>query len=198
MNVLKIPRLFASRNDTKHIFSKVSINHKGFTLIEIITSLIIIMIISVIAGMGIVEISRGYIFSKKNSVIAQQGQVAMARLKKEFSNIQSVTSGSANSITYKRCSDSSPPCGTLKDVKITWAGGTSPLLIDGDTLVGSVTLFNLTYFYYSPTSSAIASSSSYSNTNSISIIEITLQLVGAENTTIEFKDRVILYLETGG
>jgi type II secretory pathway pseudopilin PulG len=169
------------------------LNKKGFTLIEIVTSLIIIMIISVIAGMGLIEISKGYVFYKKNSSTAQQGQIAMTRLKKEISNIQSVTSSSANSITYKRCSDSSPPCGTLKDVTISRAGSNSPLLIDGDTLIGPVTSFSLTYCdFYTP----CLSPSSYSSTTSI--IEITLQLRGAEDATIEFKDRVNLYLETGG
>jgi len=195
MNVPKIPRHFVSRNDTKYLFSIISINHKGFTLIEIITSLIIIMIISVIAGMGLIEISRGYIFSKKNSVIAQQGQIAIVRLKKELSNIQSVTSGLTNSITYKRCSDSSPPCGPLKDVTIVWAGGNSPLLIDTDIFVGSVSSFGLIYYYYDKDYNTFKSSSSYSN--STTLIEITLQLVGAENTVLEFKDRVNLYLETG-
>jgi type II secretory pathway pseudopilin PulG len=167
------------------------LNKKGFTLIEIVTSLIIIMIISVIAGMGLLEISKGYVFYKKNSTKAQQGQIAMTRLKKEISNIQSVSSSSVNSITYKRCSDSSPPCGTLKDVTISWAGGNSPLLIDGDTLAQPVTSFNLTYY-----DSYNSSASSY--TSSTSIIEITLKLRGAEDAAIEFKDRVNLYLETGG
>jgi len=198
MIVRKIPRRFASRNDTKHFFSKVSINQAGFTLLEIIISVVVMSIIAVIAGVGLVQISKGYVFSKKNAVTTQQGQIAMARLKKEISNIQSVTSGSASSLTYRRCSDNSPPCGTLKDVTISWAGGNGPLLIDGDTLVGPVTLFNLTYYYYSPTSSIISSSSSYSNTNSISIIEITLQLIAAEGTVIEITDGVNLYQETGG
>jgi type II secretory pathway pseudopilin PulG len=169
----------------------ITCNNRGFTLIEIATSLIIIMIISVVAGMGLIAISRGYIFSKKNSVTAQQGQIAMTRLKKEISNIQLVTSSSANSITYKRCQDISPPCGTLKDVTVSWAGSNSPLLIDSDKLVEPVVSFSLAYF-----DSYNSSASSYSS--STSIIEITLQLKSAEDVTIEFKDRVNLYLETGG
>jgi competence protein ComGC len=160
-------------------------NEKGFTLIEIITSLIIIMIISVIAGMGLIEISRGYIFSKKNSIIAQQGQIAMMRIKKELSNIKSVASTpTATSITFTRNSD-----GTSHT--ISWASGNSPLLIDTDTLVVPVSAFSLAYY-----NSYDSNASSYSS--STSIIEITLQLVSAENTAIEYKDRVNLYLETGG
>ena len=191
MIVNKIHRRLFSRNDTKCIFSKVSINQKGFTLIEIIVSIVVMTIIAVIAGVGLVEISKGYVFSKKNAVITQQGQVAMARLKKEFSNIQLVMTSSASAITYKRCSDSSSTCGTLNDVTISWAGGNSPLLVDGDTLVSQVTSFSLTYYdFYN------SSASSYSA--STSIIEIMLQLVGAENSPVNLTDRVNLYLETGG
>jgi len=164
------------------------LNKKGFTLIEIITSLIIIMIISVIAGMGLLEISKGYIFYKKNSTTAQQGQIAMTRLKKEISNIMSVTSGTATSITFTRSSD--PPL--RPSHTISWAGGNSPLLMGGDTLVGPVTSFNLTYC------NSYNSCSSPNHSSTTSIIEITLQLKGAEDTPINLIDRVNLYLETGG
>ena len=186
MIVHKIPRLFASRNDTKHIFSKISINQKGFTLIEIIISIVVMTIIAAIAGVGMVEVSKGYVFTKKNAVITQQGQIAMTRLKKELGNIKSVTSVTATppSITFTRSSDGSTHT-------ISWAGGNSPLLIDGDTLVSQVNSFNLAYhyFYNSPVSSYSASTS---------MIEIILQLIGAEDSPIGFTDRVNLYLETGG
>ena len=161
-------------------------DQKGFTLIEIIVSIVVMTIIAVIAGVGLVEISKGYVFTKKNAVITQQGQIAMARLKKEISNIMSVTSVTATplSITFARSSDGSTHT-------ISWAGGSSPLLVDGDTLVGPVTSFNLAYY-----DSYNSSASSYSA--STSIIEIVLQLVGAENTPTNFTDRVNLYLETGG
>ena len=193
MNVHKIPRPFASRNDTKHIFSKISINQKGFTLIEITTSLIIVMIISVIAGMGLIEIARGYVYFKKNSIIAQQGQIAMARLKKEISNIQSVTSGTATSITFTRSPGGGSP------ITIFWAGGNSPLLIDGDTLIGPVISFNMAYYEFDPSSTESFKFKKITSCSSkTSIIEITIQLLGAEDAIIEFKDRVNLYLETGG
>jgi prepilin-type N-terminal cleavage/methylation domain-containing protein len=188
----KISRHFASRNDAKRVLSKVSGNENGFTLIEIVVSITVMSIIAIVASIGIIQIAKGYAFSKKNAVVTQQGQVAMTRIKKEISNMQSVTSGSASSITYRRCSDGSPPCGTLKDVTISWAGGSSPLLIDSDTLVQPVTNFTIAYY----DSYNGASSPSYSNTRSI--IEITLQLRGAEDTPVTLIDRVYLYQETGG
>lgn len=169
-------------------------NQHGFTLLEIIVSVVVMSIIAVIAGVGFLEISKGYMFSKKNALTTQQGQIAMARLKKELSNMQSVTSGSANSITYKRCSDSSPPCGTLKDVTIFWDGGGSPISINGDILVGPVYSFSITFCdFYNP---CPPPTSIYST--STSIIEITLQLQAAEGTPVILTDRVNLYQETGG
>lgn len=187
-----IHRRLALRNDTKRLFSKVSGNENGFTLIEILVSIAVMSIIAVITSIGFIEIVKGYAFSRKNAVVTQHGQVAMTRIKKEISNIQLVTSGSASSITYRRCSDTSPPCGTLKDVTISWAGGSGPLLIDSDILVQPVTNFTIAYY----DSYNGASSPSYSNTRSI--IEITLQLSGAENTPVTLIDRVYLYQETGG
>jgi prepilin-type N-terminal cleavage/methylation domain-containing protein len=185
MIVHKIPRRFTSRNDTRHIFPDVSIKQKGFTLLEIILAIVAMTVISVAAGVGLVEITKGYIFSKKNAFIAQQGQIAVARLKKELSNIKSVTGmPTATSIQFVRSSDSSIHT-------ISWAGGGSPLQLDSDTLVTPVTSFNLNFY-----NSYNSTNSPYSSTTSM--IEMTLQLKGAENAAINFTDRVNLYLETGG
>jgi len=162
----------------------VSNNIRGFTLLEIMVSIVVVVIIGAIAGVGLVEISKGYVFSKKNALVTQRGQIAMARLKKEFSNIKTVTSGTATSITFTRSSDGSTHT-------ISWAGGSSPLLLDGDTLVTPVTSFNLNFYdFYT------SANSPYSSTTSM--IEMTLQLQGAENAVKNFTDRVNLYLETGG
>jgi prepilin-type N-terminal cleavage/methylation domain-containing protein len=188
----KIPRRFSSRNDTKHIFSKVSINQKGFTLIEIIVSIVVMTIIAVISGVGLVGISKGYVFSKKNALTTQQGQIAMTRLKKELSNIKSVTGmPTATSITFVRSSD-------LSSHTISWAGGSSPILVDGDTLVTPVTSFNLAYYEFNPTSTDPFKFRNLSYSSNTSVIEITLQLRGAENSPMNFTDRINLYLETGG
>lgn len=170
----------------KHIIC----NEKGFTLLEIIVSIVVMSIIAVIASIGFIEIAKGYTFSRRNAVTAQQAYIAMARLKKEISNIRSVAAGTATStsITFTRGSD-----GTGHT--ISWDGGNSPLLIDGDMLVGPVYSFNLAYCdSYSPCPDDPAALYS----TSTSIIEITLQLQAAEGTVIKVTDRVNLYQEIGG
>jgi prepilin-type N-terminal cleavage/methylation domain-containing protein len=188
MIIYKIPRRFTSRNDTRRISSEASINQRGFTLLEIILAIAATAVIAVVAGMGLVEITKGYIFSKKNAFIAQEGQIAVERLKKELSNIKSVIGApTATSITFVRNSDLST------QHIISWAGGSNPLLLDGDTLITPVNSFNLNYYYKFDDPSP----SPYSSTTT-SMIEMTLQLKGAENAVITFTDRVNLYLETGG
>jgi prepilin-type N-terminal cleavage/methylation domain-containing protein len=160
-------------------------NQKGFTLLEIILAVVAMTVIAVVAGVGLVEITKGYVFSKKNAFIAQQGQIAVARVKKELSNIKYVTGmPTATSIIFVRSSD-------LSTHFISWAAGSSALLLDDITLIAPVTSFSLNYhdFYTS-------ANSPYSSTTSM--IEFTLQLKGAENAVINFTDRVNLYLETGG
>ena len=76
MIIYKIPRRFTSRNDTRRISSEASINQRGFTLLEIILAIAATAVIAVVAGMGLVEMTKGYIFSKNNAFIAQQGQIA--------------------------------------------------------------------------------------------------------------------------
>jgi prepilin-type N-terminal cleavage/methylation domain-containing protein len=164
----------------KNIFN----NSRGFTLLEIILAIVAMTVIAVMAGAGLVEITKGYIFSKKNAFVAQKGQIALARLKKELSNIKSVNSATATSIQFVRGSDPSAT-GTSNVHTISWAGGSNPLLLDGDTLVTPVDSFNLNFynFYTSPNSAC---------SSTTSLIEMTIKLKGAENAVINFTDRVNL------
>ena len=77
---------------------------KGFTLIEVIVVLLLVGVIAVMAGMWIVSIANGYIFTKMNMETTQKAQLAMTRLEREFSAISAVTTASTNAsqITYTR------------------------------------------------------------------------------------------------
>jgi len=81
-------------------------NQCGFTFIEVIMAIVIVSIISVLAGMGLIQITNAYVFAKKNAVAAEQAQIALTRLTKELSAIQSIDHNapatSATSIKYMR------------------------------------------------------------------------------------------------
>ena len=52
----------------------------------------IISIISVMAGMGLVQIANAYLLAKKSTVAAQQAQIALTRLAKELAAIETISS----------------------------------------------------------------------------------------------------------
>ncbi len=155
-------------------------NNRGFTLIEVIASLVLVGIIGAIAGMLLVQISKGFVFSKKTATTAQKGQITISRLVKEFSAITSISSGTATSITFTR-----DPGVTHT---ISWAGANNPLLISTDILTDNVNSFNLEYYdsYNDP-------SPSTAYLPSTAMIEITLELKGADDIPSEFVNRVFMY-----
>jgi len=68
-----------------------TINNKaGFTLIELIASLVIFALMFTIAGMAIVMAARGYMITKENAHMAQKAQLAMTRMNRELMEITDV------------------------------------------------------------------------------------------------------------
>jgi len=65
-------------------------NDNGFTLIEVIASMIIVGILASIAGMGIVTGTRAYLQTKENAHMAQKAQVAMARIQRELMELTAI------------------------------------------------------------------------------------------------------------
>ncbi|MFZ0132126.1 MAG: prepilin-type N-terminal cleavage/methylation domain-containing protein [Desulfobacterales bacterium] len=65
----------------------------GFTLVEVVASLLIVGILGAIAGMGLVTGLRGYMQAKENGHLAQKAQIAMARIKRELMEITDVIDG---------------------------------------------------------------------------------------------------------
>ena len=78
-------------------------NEKGFTLVEIIVSLVIVGIMAAVAGMGIVSMVQGYDFARENVVISQKAQLVMARLRCELMNLSNIdsTNSTGACIRYK-------------------------------------------------------------------------------------------------
>ena len=175
---------------------------------EIIMSLVVISILGLIAGSGFVQIAKGYVLSRKNATVAQQGQITVARLKKELSSIISITCGGANIITYKIKRSTSEP----EDVSsIYWAGGNNPILLKtasdctvctsscagGDKLAENISDFTLNYC--TTTANCSATFGADFTEKTVSLVKVILKLKGYEDTPISIADPdfVILGLDSG-
>lgn len=73
----------------------------GFTLLEIIFSLVILSIIVAIAGLGIVTGTKGYLFARQNAHSAQKAQMALARITREFQELYNITDCSGSFVTFE-------------------------------------------------------------------------------------------------
>ena len=75
----------AGRKQPMKIKIKTASN-RGFTLIEVIVTMILVGIMAAVAGMGIVSATRAFIFAKEAAEISQKSQLAMNRITKSISN----------------------------------------------------------------------------------------------------------------
>jgi prepilin-type N-terminal cleavage/methylation domain-containing protein len=155
---------------------RIICNKKGFTLIELTTAIVIVSILSVMAGMGLVQIANGYAFARKNAVAAEQTQIALTRVAKELSAIQAISSATPTSLTYMRAGASHT---------LAWTSADQPLTLDLDTLIDKVQSFSLTY-----RNTYGAAASSYSS--STAVIELTFQIKVYNDILLTFVQRVTI------
>jgi prepilin-type N-terminal cleavage/methylation domain-containing protein len=162
-------------------------NEKGFTLVEVIVTLVLVGITAALAGMWIVSVVNGYIFTKMNADTVQKAQLAMTRITKELSALKSVTSAGTDNISFSRIGEINISTGVVTETAVTISRSGSQLLINGSPLTDSVNAFTLTYC----DDNFVTPGCSGSWTTDKRIIEVTLALTGADNTTSTFTKRVM-------
>jgi prepilin-type N-terminal cleavage/methylation domain-containing protein len=83
--------------------------NEGFTLIELIAALTLAGILAAVAVVGLVSGVRGYIFASANVDIAQDGQLVIARLSREISELSAIDRAASNGtcLRYKVDTESS-------------------------------------------------------------------------------------------
>ncbi len=172
---------------------KKFLNEKGFTLIEIIASLMILVIVGALVIISTIKIVQGFVFTKMNAETSQKGHLALNRLTKEFTNIDSVSSGNSTSISFTSrnyiTGTSQPPRAVWKWDNTIRIGNSGDINDDkGAILVDNVKSFVLRY-YDEYDSVSPGGGASWSTTSKE--IEITLKLFGANNTVYKFITRVV-------
>ncbi|WP_028571474.1 PilW family protein [Desulfonatronum lacustre] len=117
---------------------KTSSQPSGFTLIEIIVTILLLGIVATFGGFLLVNAVRSYTFAQDNAHLSQKAQVAMTRVMRELSRIQDgkATSTSPNSIEVTTCDD---PAMTMN-----FERNGNELQLNGVALTDSVTSFNVT------------------------------------------------------
>ncbi len=171
----------------------------GFTLLEIMLSLMIVGLIASVAGSAIVAGINGYLAAKENQSLAQKSQLAMLRLSRdlqEFVNIPTpgVNAG-ANSIIIDLLLPVNDTDVRMRRLAIGLDGsylkvneddpGTTPDFRNGDVLVDGVSSFTLTYFRdgapWQPASDSL---------QRLATIQIALVLVRPDGLTRSFVTQV--------
>jgi len=117
----------------------------GFTLIEIIVSLVIVGILAAIAGMGLTTGIKGYLFAKENAHMSQKAQLAMARLNREMMELLDIVTPTSSSIIYEHTSGNRAIAKVGSTIKVR-DGSALPDTSNGDILIDNVTSFTLSYF----------------------------------------------------
>jgi prepilin-type N-terminal cleavage/methylation domain-containing protein len=118
----------------------------GFTLFEIIISLVILGIMAAVAGMGIVTGVKGYVFTRENAHLSQKSNLAMQRITREFLEIIDIDPNNvtASSLVYRNSRGWAAIASVNQTIKM--RNGTSlPDAATGDILVDNVAAFTLSY-----------------------------------------------------
>ena len=147
-------------------------NEKGFTLIEVVVSLILLGIVAATAGMGLVTSVQGYMFCRQNGELIGKGETAITRIIKELADC-TVTAGNATSISWTRSSANGGASYTFS-----WDGVSGHPLVLTDTNNNSDTLTDIVssiaFAYYDNGGNVVAASVAKQ-------VQVTMQLIGSGN-----------------
>ena len=129
----------------------------GFTLLEMVISLILFGVMAVVAGMGIVSFTKGFFFAKENYHMAQKAQLTMARLNRELMELAYIANKDDTQpntyIIYDNLHDNTrgrhaiAKNGSIIKMFDLSSGATSlPPIENGDILMDNVDTLTLAYY----------------------------------------------------
>lgn len=159
------------------------VEERGFTLIEIIVTLLMVAILTSLSAVGVTRIVQGFFFSAGNAAMAQKAQNAMLRIRRELNPLSAVSAATDRSIAF-----TSHKGGVEGNHVLSWDGtGSSALLLDNDPLLGGsandTISFALSYYDSYELDETPWSSS-------IRVIQIEVGIQGPDNTVHTFIERV--------
>jgi len=75
-------------------------NQRGFSLVELVASLVIAGILAVALTTVVVTAMDGYVFTQNSADVSQKGQLALARMRNELLNATAVSTATASKIVF--------------------------------------------------------------------------------------------------
>jgi prepilin-type N-terminal cleavage/methylation domain-containing protein len=142
---------------------------KGFSLIELISVIVISAIVAGIIGSALSTGFFGYFLGASMNPLSNQATIAMTRMSNDLRNAASFTVIGASSVTFKDGANNTYTYTTAT------CGSSTCLTVNGSTLAEGVTALNFSY-YASPTVSGTLST--------VKAVNISLTLTGSNTNTI--------------
>ena len=163
-------------------------NCRGFTLIEIIASLVIVGLMATVAGFGIVQMAKAFVFAKDTTTLTQKNELAMTRLRMSLQNLTSIAEAESDTISIQRRN----PEGELISESFRLNGQTLEVLNDSYdpdnfyALADNVAGLSLTYL-----DGRGDAWSTDGDMGDLARILISMTMQGPEGTTVTFADEIL-------
>ncbi|MFW6240145.1 MAG: PulJ/GspJ family protein [Thermodesulfobacteriota bacterium] len=158
----------------------------GFSLVEVIASLLLMAIIGGIWGLGMVQVIDGFLHSRQSAEAFMKGQMGIARMVKELrmaSQLETDPPPSADAVEFLRTDD-----GLATRIRINHDPSSGTINLNGEVLVDEVRRFLLGYaqdYTEDPPPEAGPASPQ-------ALGDIRLDLDGPQETVVRLETRVFL------
>jgi prepilin-type N-terminal cleavage/methylation domain-containing protein len=165
----------------------------GFTLVEVIASLLIISILGALAGMGIVNGTRSYLQARENAHLAQKAQIALSRMYRELLELTDIPNFSSSGDQWVVIDNPEGrlalrKSGTVVELCKLADTDSDPSDNSGDILVDQVDSLSFSYYQTTDTSVTGPTWTTAQDIELLSAVEVTLGLQRREGyqNVIEF------------
>jgi hypothetical protein len=164
----------------------------GFSLVEVIASLLLMAIIGGIWGLGMVQVVDGFLHSQQSAEAFMKGQMGITRMVKELrmaSQLETDPPPSADAIAFLRTDD-----GPTTRIRIDHDPSTGTVNLNGEVLVDEVRRFFLSYAedYTEEPPPEPGPALDASSASLVRLVNIRLDLDGPQETVIRLETRVFL------